>query len=84
MSWQGLAVALIVPVCALYAAWSLMGAAARRRVGAWLASQPLPVAWRQRLQRGAGDGNACGCDGCDASGAKAAARAVVHVHRRKR
>ena len=82
MSLQALAVAIIVPLAALYAAWTLMGAAARRRIGAWLATWPLPAAWTRRLRRG-GE-SACGCDGCDAGAAKkaSASPSVIRVHRR--
>ena len=82
MSLQALAVAIIVPLAALYAAWSLMGVGARRRVGAWLATWPLPAAWTQRLRRG--EASACGCDGCDAGAAKAppSTPTVIRVHRR--
>lgn len=48
---QWIAVAIIVPLCALYAAWLLVGMAGRRRVAAWLATWPLPAAWRRRLQQ---------------------------------
>jgi hypothetical protein len=82
MSLQAVAVAIIVPLAALYAAWTLMGASARRRVGAWLASWPLPAAWTRRLRRD--DASGCGCDGCDAGTAKAPASSnVVRVHRRR-
>jgi hypothetical protein len=83
MSLQAVAVAIIVPLAALYAAWTLMGAPARRRVGAWLASWPLPAAWTQRLRRD--DTSACGCDGCDAGAAKNApvSPSVIRVHRRR-
>ena len=83
MTLQWIAVALIVPLCALYASWSLMGAAARRRVSAWLAKWPMPAAWQRRLLRA--DASACGCDGCarpDGTPAEPAARAIVHLHRR--
>jgi hypothetical protein len=82
MSLQAVAVAIIVPLAALYAAWTLMGASARRRLGARLASWPLPAAWRQRLGRA--DASSCGCDGCDAGAAKTPSTpAVIRVHRRR-
>jgi len=81
MSLQALAVAIIVPLAALYAVWTLMGASARRRVGAWLATWPLPAAWKRRLRRS--EASACGCDGCDANTAKAppSTPTVIRVHR---
>ena len=87
MTLQWIAVAVIVPLCALYAAWSLMGATSRRRVAAWLAERPLPAAWQRRLQRSQAAASACGCDGCDTPATKPAqppAPSVVHVHRRSR
>jgi hypothetical protein len=58
-----------------------MGMAARRRVGAWLVSWPLPEAWTRRLRRD--DVSGCGCDGCDAGTAKTPASPnVIRVHRR--
>ena len=82
MSLQAVAVAIIVPLAALYAVWTLMPASARRRVGAWLATWPLPAAWAQRLRRD--DASGCGCDGCDAGAAKKAPASptVIRVHRR--
>ena len=51
MTAQGIAVALIVPSCALVAVWLLIGAGTRRRIAARLAAWPLPAAWRRRLVR---------------------------------
>ena len=45
MTVQWVAVAIIVPLCTLYAVWNLMGAAGRRRVIAWLARLPWLAAW---------------------------------------
>ena len=87
MTLQAVAVALIVPLCALYAAWRLMGVAARRRASAWLAKAPLPAAWRRRLLRVDAAALACGCDGCarhDGARAKPSARVIVHRHRGSR
>ena len=68
MTVQGVAVAIIVPLCTLAAVWNLLGAAGRRRVVAWLARGPWPAAWRKRL----------------AARAAAAGRSIVRVHRRPR
>lgn len=84
MTLQAAAVALIVPLCTLYAAWRLMGAAARRRISVWLARGPLPAAWQRRLLKRDG---ASGCDGCarnDGATSAPPARAIVHLHRDKR
>ena len=62
---QWLVVAALVGGCAVYAAWTLMPAAARRRVatagvdGHW----PFERFWRRHAQAASG----CGCDGCDAA-----------------
>jgi len=84
MTVQEVAVAVIVPLCALYAAWLLIGAPARRRVAAWLAAMPLPAAWARRLAGTAAAASACGCDGCDKNEGAAAtsAQSIVRVHRR--
>ena len=88
MTLQGLAVAVIVPLCTLAAIWQLMGARARRRVAARLATVPLPAAWARRLAGAAAAASACGCDGCDRrAGGSAGAPAeptVVRVQRRRR
>jgi ferrous iron transport protein B len=88
MTVQWVAVAVIVPLCALYAAWSLMGPAARRRVSTWLATWPLPAAWVRRLRQADTAASACGCDGCDqAEGTRKEQppmQSVVRVHRRRR
>jgi hypothetical protein len=68
MTVQGVAVAIIVPACTLYALWLLLGVAGRRRVVAWLASGPWPAVWRRRL----------------AARAAAVGQSIVHVHRRPR
>jgi hypothetical protein len=89
MTLQGIAVAVIVPLCALYGVWTLIGAAARRRVVSWLATRPLPAAWRRRLERADASANASGCDGCDNNTDAArkkppATQTIVRVHRRRR
>ena len=87
MTLQGIAVALIVPLCALSAAWCLMSAAARRRTMAWLAKWPLPATWRRRLLKPGSELSACGCDGCarpDGNRPHPATGSIVHLHRRGR
>jgi hypothetical protein len=85
MTVQWVAVAIIVPLCTLYAAWNLMGTAGRRRVVAWLARLPWPAAWSRRLAQADTAASACGCDGCDKPAAAAAeppTQSIVRVHRR--
>jgi len=86
MTAQWVAVAIIVPLCALYAVWNLMGAAARRSVSIRLAAWRLPPAWMRRLQ--AGDpASPCGCSGCEqadpAREGQPAAQSIVRLHRRR-
>jgi hypothetical protein len=81
---QWAAVAIIVPLCALYAAWALTAVAARRRISAWLAKGPVPAAWRRRLLQVDAAASACACNGCarpDVASAKPSAHAIVHLHR---
>ena len=87
MTLQEIAVALIVPLCALYAAWRLTGAAARRRIAAWLARRSMPAAWRQRLLKADSDASDCGCDGCarpEGARPEPATHSIVRLHRRSR
>ncbi|HSB25183.1 MAG TPA: DUF6587 family protein [Burkholderiaceae bacterium] len=86
MTLQAIAVALIVPLCALYALWRLMGSRARRWVAARLARWPWPAALQQRLARAGRSESACGCDGCDPASPRARelpAQSVVQVHGRR-
>lgn len=73
-SWQNLIVALLVPGCAVYAAWKLMPAGARRRLAVALLRLPhLPGPVEAGLRRGAQASSGCGCDGCDHADTKPAA-----------
>jgi hypothetical protein len=84
-NWQTWAVAIVVPVCALHAAWRLAGAGARHRALAWLARTAWPKSWRrswhQTLQRAEGESGGCGCAGCDRAHPASPPSAVVLVHR---
>jgi len=87
MTAQWLAVAVIVPLCAVYAVWNLIGAAMRQRVAARLARMPWPAAWRRRLAKAGSSASACGCSGCDAAdgaAGKPETPSIVRVHRRGR
>jgi hypothetical protein len=85
---QTLIVLLLVAACSLYAAWTLMPAAARRPLAGALLKFPLPEAVVRRLRRAAAASTGCGCDGCDAApppGAKdVGAVQVVTFHPRRK
>ena len=85
---QTLIASLIVVACSVYAAWTLMPAAARRTVATRLLELPLPRALAARMQRAATVASGCGCDGCDHASAKAQVAAttpqVVTFHPRPR
>lgn len=82
MDLQTVAVALIVPSCALYAAWKLAPSALRRRAALHLLGKPLPAPIARAVQRSVQAGG-CGCDGCDAAPAKPAGAAPITLHRRR-
>ena len=83
---QTLIVALLVLGCSVYAAWTLMPAAARRAIALSLLKLPLPNALALTLRKAATVASGCGCDGCDRAPAKAAPKApqVVTFHPRTR
>ena len=62
---QWIVVGVLVAACAVYAAWTLSPAAARRRVATAALAWHWPAAafWSRHAQAPAG----CGCDGCDAA-----------------
>ncbi len=67
----------IVAACALYAAWVLMPAAARRWVVRGMLAAPLPKGLASALSPYATAPTGCACDGCDKSAlAKPAKRGV--------
>jgi len=70
---QTIVVALLVAGCAVYAAWALMPAAARRGVAVALLKRPLPGLAARFLRRHAESASGCGCDGCDRNVGTAAA-----------
>jgi hypothetical protein len=74
---QPMIVALLVPLCTLYAAWKLMPAAVRRPIAAALLRLPhLPHSLDAALRRAAKASSGCGCDGCDQAEKKPAAAAA--------
>ena len=82
---QVLIVALLVVGCSIYAAWSLMPAAARRAIAASLLKLPLPAPFAQKMRRAATMSSGCGCDSCDHAPSKKAptpATQVVTFHPR--
>ena len=72
---QTLLTGLIVLLCALYAAWSLMPRAARRGLAGLLLRLPLPQRLSRRLEKSRVSASGCGsgCGGCDSAAPKAAA-----------
>ncbi len=79
--------ALVVIGCALYASWTLMPAALRRRSATALASLPWPGAVARWLAGQSAPGTGSGCDGCDRSTlavpkASAGAPTPMTFHRR--
>ena len=83
---QALTVALLVLGCSVYAAWTLMPAAARRALASSLLKLPLPNPLALRMRKAATVASGCGCDGCDHAPAKTAPKApqVVSFHPRPR
>jgi len=84
---QTLIVAMLVTGCFVYAAWTLMPAAARRAIALSLLKLPLPGGFAQKLRRAVNVSSGCGCDGCDHAPAKAAPKQqpqVVTFHPRAR
>lgn len=65
MSLQALIVILLVSGSSVYAAWTLMPAAARRYISTGLLRLPLPGIVAAPLAKAAAPGTACGCSGCD-------------------
>jgi hypothetical protein len=70
---QTLVVAAIVAACASYSTWTLMPAAARRKVATTLLKLPLPTFMSVRVAKHATTSSACACDGCDKGKAPIAA-----------
>ncbi len=89
MTLQGLAVALIVPLCAGHGAWTLLGSGMRLRMRRWLAARALlPAAWSRRLLRAGSASHGCNCDGCAHHPSQAQmpappTQAIVQLHRRR-
>ena len=81
---QALIVWLLVVGCSVYAAWTLMPAAARRVIALSLLKLPLPNAFARKMRAATTVSSGCGCDGCDSAPTKAASKAtqVVTFHPR--
>jgi hypothetical protein len=80
MTVQFLIVSMVVGLCFVYSAWSLMPQAGRRAVSTGLLLLPLPDQLAIRLQVN-GRKPACGdCDGCDRATAASAFTHVVRFH----
>ncbi len=86
---QSLIVILLVGACSCYALWTLMPASARRTLALGMLRIPhLPQRIEARLQKSAQAASGCGCDGCDRSekkpAAKAPAQQTITFHPRPR
>lgn len=80
MTAQILIVSMVVALCFVYSAWSLMPQAGRRAVATGLLLLPLPDALAKRLQAN-GRKSACGdCDGCDRSTVASASTHLVRFN----
>ena len=82
---QTLLAGLLVAACALYAAWALLPASARRPIARGLLRLRWPAPLAARLQRHAVERSGCGCDGCDHAAKPAGAAPAEHairLHRR--
>ena len=64
MLQTAIAIVLVV-ACAVYAAWTLLPAAARRGIARALLKRRLPEFAATFLRRHAEAASGCGCDGCD-------------------
>ena len=75
---QTLIVAILVPLCTLYAVWKLMPMAARRALALVLLRLPhWPHRLEATLHRAAQVRSGCGCDGCDHAAPKPSAAAAT-------
>ncbi|HEY4068195.1 MAG TPA: hypothetical protein VGM74_14950 [Burkholderiaceae bacterium] len=82
---QTLIVALVVAACSVYAAWTLMPAAARRALATAMLKLPLPAPFALKMRKAATLSSGCGCDGCDSAPVKSTgpkAPQVVNFHPR--
>ena len=77
-------VTLLVAGCTVFAAWTLMPAAARRALAIALLKLPLPAFAAARMRRAATKTAGCGCDGCDHAPAKPKLQIVTFHPRPKR
>jgi hypothetical protein len=86
MATQSLVVAVVVVLCATYAAWTLMPAAARRAVAALVLRLALPERFARPFRKALQPAGACGgCDSCGDAAGKAPARVqTVTFHRLRR
>ena len=77
MVLQTLVVTVVVVACATYSTWTLMPAAARRKVATALLKLPLPTFMSARLTNHAMASSGCACDGCDKAKAPVAASTPI-------
>ncbi len=87
---QTLIAAVLVVLCAGYAAWAVMPSAGRRWIARALLARPLPGFLARRLARHAAPSTGCGCDGCDQAAGPAEAKqplpatATITFHPRRK
>lgn len=84
MTAQTLIMSLLVLLCSVYAAWTLMPSAARRALATWLLGLNLPRQLAEPLAKAAAPGSACGCNGCDRAAPLVVTKTEqpVQIHRR--
>lgn len=83
---QWLLVAALVAAGFVYAAWTLLPAAARQGIAQFSLRLPLPLALASFMRKHSVAKSSCGCDGCDRSPVPAAPSApqTIRFHPRPR
>jgi hypothetical protein len=83
---QWLLVAALVAACLVYAAWTLLPAAARQDIALFSLRLPLPSALASFMLKHSVAKSSCGCDGCDRSPVRASppATQTISFHPRLR
>jgi hypothetical protein len=76
---QWLLVAALVAACFVYAAWTLLPAAARQGIARFSLRLPLPSALASFMRKHSVAESGCGCDGCDRSPVRAAPSAAQTI-----
>ena len=76
---QWLLVVALVAACFVYAAWTLLPAAARQGIALFALRMPLPSVLASFMRKHAVAKSSCGCDGCDRSPVRAAPSATQTI-----